>query len=544
MVKVAVLLLLTVCLLVNIGPVSAAVITQAQPREIDEMQSLQLQVRVTGTDDVEGLDLTPLNADFEVQATSTQSQLRVVNGEITSWVDLVITLRPKRTGQLTIPPLSLGNERSDPISINVRAVASSLQNQIDQLVWFEITVDRSEVFVQAQVRYTRRLYYTSGVQIYGDLPGAPVIADAVVLPLGETTQDITMKNETRYGVLEQRYAIFPERSGSFTIPGFSVQSSVRLNDVRRGVQVKAADKTINVLPIPSAWPVEKPWFPAADLSIRETWAPDASTVNAGTSLRRTIEIVAIGNTGSSIPPPDTSLTSPLIRRYPEAPVLEDDTRGESVKGKRLQNDGFVPAWGGTVEIPGVDISWWDTEERRVRLTRLPPRQLNIAGEQPPVTSADVTPGEQANDQLATIEADAVAATPARWWPALAAALLALAAILVGKLFPHQGNLGLSWPAAARRAIRNKDLHGLREAMIEGAMQHHATGRSTALERLADEPEWRRLQAADQQRFAESSGIVDLEQAMQETLGLVRRLLKNRVAKKSDILPPLYARDGR
>jgi len=321
-----------------------------------------------------------------------------------------------------------------------------------------------------------------------------------------------------------------------------VQSSVRLNDVRRGVQVKAADKTINVLPIPSAWPAEKPWFPAADLSIRETWDPDTTSIRAGASLRRSIEIVATGNTGSSIPPPDSSFESQLIRRYPEAPVLEDDTRGESVTGKRLQNEGLVPAWGGTVEIPGVEISWWDTDARRVRETRLPARQLNISGGGPPVTSADTTAHDQAADQKVAMDSDPTAATPMRWWPALAAALLAFAAILVGKLMPGNGNSSLSWSATARRAIRHKDLHGLREAIIDGAILHYATTRSAAIELLADEPEWRMLQATGNQRFAENPGAVDLDQAMREPLDLVRRLLKSRAGRSGDILPPLYPRD--
>lgn len=539
MVKRGYRLILAIGMLLHVTALSATVTTEVQPREIDDMQTLQLQVRVTGTDDVEGLDLTPLDTDFEVQATSTQSQLRVINGEVTSWVDLMITLRPKRTGVLTIPSLSMGSERSEPLTVNVRPVASSLQHEIDQLVYFDISVDRSEVYVQAQVRYTRRLYYTAGVQIYGDLPGAPVIADAVVLPLGETTQDITMKNETRYGVLEQRYAIFPERSGQFIIPGFSVQSSVRLNDVRRGVQVKAADKTINVLPIPSSWPADKPWFPAADLSIRETWDPDVTTIQAGASLRRTIEIVATGNTGSSIPPPVTSFDSQLIRQYPEAPVLEDDTRGESVNGKRVQNDSFAPAWGGTVEIPELDINWWDTETKRVRLTRLPARQLTISGEQPPVSAAAAASQEATATRSVTDDPNTMTGEAVRWWPVFTAIFLGISAILIGRSIPGNGNTTTAWPVAARGAIRDKDLHRLREAIIQGAMLHHAVNRGAALEQLAGEPEWQALLAADNRRFAQGLGAANLEQAIQGSLKLVRRLVKPKPSQHPAVLPPLY-----
>lgn len=532
---------LATCLLLQVTALQAAIQAEAQPREIDIMQSTQLQVRVTGTDDVEGLDLTPLNADFEVETTSTQSQFRVVNGQVTSWVDLMVTLRPKRTGQLTIPSLSLGSERSDPIVITVRPVASNLQNEIDKLVYFDISVDRSEVYVQAQVRYTRRLYYTAGVQIYGDLPGAPVIADAVVLPLGETTQDITMKNDTRYGVLEQRYAIFPERSGQFIIPGFAVQSSVRLNEVRRGVQVMATDKTINVLPIPASWPAGKPWFPVADLTMREQWDPDVLNIRAGASLRRIIEITANGNTGSSIPPPTTAVDSDLIRQYPEAPVLEDDTRGDAVNGKRVQNDSFVPAWGGTVEIPGVEISWWDTETKRVRLTRLPARTMNIAGEKPPVSTSGAASQDAASTPSVINPTQDTPALAVRWWPALVALLMGLTIFAILKVRPRQTRSATSWSATARRAVRNKDLHGLREAIIHGAMLHHAVRRSEALDLLANEPEWQMLQQSGNQRFAADISTSDLGRAMQDSLKLVHRLTRTKPGVTRALLPPLYSR---
>jgi BatD DUF11 like domain len=541
MVKRVHCLFLAIGLLLQVTALQAAVQVSVAPREIDIMQSTQLQVRVTGTDDVHGLDLTPLNADFEVETTSTQSQLRVVNGEVTSWVDLLITLRPKRTGQLTIPSLSLGGERSDPVVVTVRPVASNLQNEIDKLVYFDISVDRSDVYVQAQVRYTRRLYYTAGVQIYGDLPGAPVIPDAVVLPLGETTQDITMRHDTRYGVLEQRYAIFPERSGQFTIPGFAVQSSVRLNEVRRGVQVMAADKTINVLPIPASWPAGKPWFPVSDLTIREQWDPDVLNIQAGASLRRMIEITANGNTGSSIPPPTTTVDSELIRQYPEAPVLEDDTRGDAVNGKRVQSDNFVPAWGGTVEIPGVDISWWDTETKRVRLTRLPARALNISGEKPPVSTPRATSQDEAISPSTINPTQDDPAFPVRWWPTLVTVLLALTIFTILRFRPGQTSSAITWPAAARRAIHNNDLHGLREAIIHGAMLHHAVRRSEALDLLATEPEWQILQASGNQRFATNVSAPDLTRAMQDSLKLVRRLNRTKTGKTRAVLPPLYAR---
>lgn len=562
------LVLATLLLLLVTQSVHASFEARVDDPSVDSMQTVQLQLRLTGTNEIDDLDLAPLSEDFEIQGTSQQSQLRMINGQVSSWVDVQVTLRPKRTGTLTIPSLTAGGARSNSIRIDVRAIDPGLQKQIDQLVYFDIELDRSEVFVQAQLLYTRRLYYTSGVQIYGDLPGAPEVKDAVVLTLGETSQNITMRGDTRYGVLEQRYAIFPERSGTLSLPGFSIASSIVLPDGRRGIRVPAESRTVQVLPIPSEFPKGAAWLPARSVRIGETWEPalamnGPTTLQSGNTIRRVLNVDVVGNTGSSIPELSTDVKSALIRQYPEAPQLVDDLFGTHVTGRRTQTENLFPTWGGNITASSVELIWWNTETRAVETTRLPAHPLRIEGPPQPETSGSIT------DKTATVAAAAAEAREAartskdpspsmgaefrQWldslnrWHAIGVLLIfgaVILAVATFRLFSRRATT----PAAHmvrdfQAAIANKDPRRIRQALLDILM--HTTGVSSAeamRQMRADNP-WRSLyeQLGTHLYAGESHTPTATSAECAEAERIAARLKTRRTRQRITAreLPPLY-----
>ena len=409
----------------------ADMIASVDDADIDEMQTVQLTVRITGTNQADDFDLDALTRDFEVQSTTTQSQFRSVNGRVSSWVEYHVTLRPLRTGQLLIPALSYRGEQSNPITVQVRSVSADMKKEIDRLVYFDVSIDKPEVYVQAQLVLTRRLYYTVGVQIYGDLPGAPDLPDAVVLPLGEATSEATMLGNRRYGVLEQRYAIFPERSGTLTIPGFSVTSSVRLADRgRRGVRVHAEAKTVNVLPVPDTYPKELPWFPAEDVQLRERWDPHAAQMNAGDSIQRTIIVRAEGAIGSVVPPVTANMPDSHFKQYSRPPEIEDEASGKkAVVGTRRQLYDLIVTHGGQVTTPSVSLTWWDTGADTLRTSTLKGRALRLIGDSPaePRKAAEAAPEATRSDSAEPADATEIGLPWQNWLMVAVGLLVAFAA---------------------------------------------------------------------------------------------------------------------
>ncbi len=469
---------------------AAEVLTTVEPRIVDEFDTVRLTIRATGTNQAANLDLAPLRADFEVLTTQSSSQYRSVNGRVESWVEYQVMLRPRRSGDLTIPPIAVGNDTTEPLRVRVRGIDPSLREAIDRMVFFETELTANPVYVQAQTVLVRRLYYASGAQIYSDLPGMPDIPEAIVLPLGETSSTATIRDGQRYGVIEQRFAILPERSGKLTIPAISVTSSVRLQSGgrtrRSGVRVATEPLSLEVLPIPPGYPSDHPWLPAENLTLSASWLPDRRALEVGDPVRLTLGATIRGNVSSAIPPLDPALPESHFRRYPEPPDLEDDDSGASVRGLREQAYAIIPTAPGAVAVPAIEVVWWDVVNERVSTARLPGRTLSISGvaadvSSPPLRAEAPTPAparapEPGWEPLEEPPLRPGVAGQAVWILGISAALIALLAwLLRGHLTPPAG-AQRAGAARARRelraACRSGEPTAVHAALLEYLREHY------------------------------------------------------------------------
>ncbi len=362
---------------------NAELSTRLSRSSIDELESVQLTIRANGTRSVEELDLSELEKNFQVLNTNTSSQYQYINGNEQSWVDYQITLKPRIAGTLTIPSLTIGNESSLPLTLKVRPISQSLRDEINQLVFFEVETSKESVYVQEQLLFTRRLVYSNGVQLYNEIPGPPKIANALVLILGETRSGTTERNGKKYGVVEQRFAIFPEMSGKLEIPAIDITASVRLIErgrvSRKGVRVSTTDLLVNVMPVPEAYPEEAPWLPAQAIILTQTLEPGVSKANVGDTLQRRIQVRIDGNTGSILPSLNAQPSESLFSIYPTAPSIKDDTSGDSVIGFRTESSSIVPLRPGQLSLGETSITWWDTVSNEVRISVLADSRISAAG---------------------------------------------------------------------------------------------------------------------------------------------------------------------
>ena len=368
------------------GNANAAITATLDRQAIDELSTVQLTLLAEGASQAEELDVSPLEGAFEVLGTNTTTQFRSVNGQISQWVEYQITLRPKRSGWLDIPPLSLGAQQSPPLRLQVIPLDAGVRDAIEAMIFFESEASPNPVRVQAQTILTRSLFYANGVQIYSDLPAAPEIPGALVIPLGENRSATAIRQGRPYGVLEQRYAVFPEQKGRLRIPEISVMSSVRLpgpaGGRRSGIRVSTPEIQIEVLPIPPSYPADQPWLPAEAVSITEAWQPADPRFQVGEPVQRTIRVNVVGNTGSAVPPLNLNLSERFFKQYPEPVRLDDGNSGLDAQGSRQETHSIIPVYPGEATLPPLKLTWWDSVNERVQEAVLPGRTLRITGEAP------------------------------------------------------------------------------------------------------------------------------------------------------------------
>ena len=129
----------------------AAVVASVDRQRVEQNESFSLELVVDSTADM-APDLSVLDDDFVIGQTRRLSNTNIINGQITRSMTWTISLMARRAGQITIPPITVGNEQSNPVTITVTEPSYEPPGEADVFITAE--VDDGETFVQAQVIYT------------------------------------------------------------------------------------------------------------------------------------------------------------------------------------------------------------------------------------------------------------------------------------------------------------------------------------------------------------------------------------------------------
>ncbi|MBX9409566.1 BatD family protein [Pseudomonas baetica] len=429
-------------LLICTATAHAAELTASVDRSrLNSGETVELTLETSDVTQFGKPDLTPLEPLFEVRGTRQVNQLNTLNGDNRATTRWIITLLPKENGSVVIPALQMGDVQSQPISVQV--VESDTREDKKSLdpVFIEASLDQSSVYVQAQAILTLRIYHS--VSLYDDSSLTPLkIADARIEQLGDTRTYEKDINGVRHGVIEMRYAIYPQHSGLLSIAPqtFSAtlvdtqptqDSSAQGPKPGKLLRVSSAEIPLTVKPKPLTYPADAPWLPARSLSLSESWNPEPEHTQVGDSLTRSLTLKVEGLASSQLPAlPATEVNG--LRRYPDQPVLSNQSTDRGIVGNREEREALVPSRSGAIELPTVDVVWWNTFEDHLEHSSLPARNLQVANN--PSLQVDTPTGSL---QPGTVDNDVL------WWWKLSTLILACTTLL---------GFGLWWRARWQPAI--------------------------------------------------------------------------------------------
>lgn len=386
-------LLLCACL-VTTSSAFAAVSAKVDRTTVDLNESFMLEITVDANTDEEP-DLTVLEAGFYVGQVSQLSNTTIINNEIRRSRTWTIALMPKSTGVQEIPPVGVGSEQSAAVRIVVNEPVDSPPGEADVFVASEI--DRPEAYVQAQILYRIKVY--RAVATRQPALREPTITGAEVLVelVGDERSYEAILNGKAYNVVERVIALYPQESGEISISPARFEARVLRDGRITGRKVFASDAhTVNVLPIPAP-PDEFPdavWLPARDVQLSEEWSRDPERINAGEPLTRHLTISALGQIETQIPALDPPSIDGL-NIYADKPELSRRIEADGIRGIRKDQYAIIGVNGGAIELPELQVPWWDIEAGDWRVARLPSRTINIRAvdEDAAVAPVVATPAE-------------------------------------------------------------------------------------------------------------------------------------------------------
>jgi hypothetical protein len=320
-----------------------------------------------------------------------------------------LTLLPKRLGALKIPAISVGDEHSSPLNLEVVANQAATDESGEPSAFIRLDVDKTEAYLQQQVILTARLYLAEGVRGESISDPEPSLTNTQVRFLGEE-QYQTQQDGRNYLVVERHYAINAMQTGHLQLSGVHFrghreepghapfnrmpgpfQASGKPPHI---VRASSDQAELDILPPPGAFTGDN-WLPARNLQLVESGLNSAGPLTAGKPATRHIMLIADGLSASQLPSLELNLPEG-IKEYPERPYDRDQVLREGISGSRHLAVTLMATQPGHYELPTIEVPWWNTETNQQEIARLPALSLEVAPGQPGVSPAE-TPQAFTND---------------------------------------------------------------------------------------------------------------------------------------------------
>jgi hypothetical protein len=365
-------------LLLASAAASAAVTARVDRPTVDLNESFTLEIVVDSSTDLEP-DLTILEENFYVGQVSKLSNTSIFNGEIRRSLTWTVALMPKRTGPQEIPAITLGTEQSAPVRIMVNEPTNAPPGEADVFVTSE--VDLEEAYVQAQILYRIRIYRAVATRQPALREPTITGAEALIELADDERPYEAVLNGRAYNVIERVIALYPQESGEIQISPARFEARVLRDGRITGRKVfESGAHTVTVLPIPAP-PADYPdaaWLPARDVQLSEAWSRPPDELEAGEPVTRNITLSALGQLETQLPAIETPEVDGL-NVYADKPELRRELEAGGIRGIREDQYAVIGLAGGELELPAVEVPWWDVDTSEWKVATLPARKLSVRG---------------------------------------------------------------------------------------------------------------------------------------------------------------------
>ena len=350
-------------------------------------ENVVLNIQSDGTTSAQP-DLSVLKNLFNVVSTSVSRQTYIVNGQAGHEITWKFILTPLQKGKLIIEPITVGNEKTNPVEVSVSETGASAEpdNQNAQTTQPIYEIDAQIIsplgrkpFIQEQMDYKVRVIDDGALQI--ESIGFDEAEDFIVREMAKPTVQ-KLQNGKREIVFS--YALFALKSGLLQLPKAHVQGFVyqqpevenffqnnmfmfqmpSVFGVQTPITLVSDEKNVEILPAPQEYHA-KWWLPAKNVSIEGHFTNKPQIVRVGNILKREVLIKAVGLTGEQLPQIEMP-ASDTAKQYPEKPRMDTEVSGSEVIGKLYVSDVYIPQKTGEITLPEIKIDWYDVNTNEIK----------------------------------------------------------------------------------------------------------------------------------------------------------------------------------
>jgi hypothetical protein len=250
--------------------------------------------------------------------------------------------------------------------------------------YVEVETSENVAYEQQNLVYTVRVVSSENLKTLN--PRMPRIEGATLElvdgPLASTRN--AGRNRSQEIVNEYRFKLTPLRPGKIVIPAMrftGTRAASRQWNTPPGMPAGGTESSFSIasdnpltLQVLPADPAITPWLPLNDLSLRMQ-LPDNGPAKAGVPVTLTLELNARGALGTQLPSLEQQIKSDKFRAYRDSITTSSgiSRNGKQLLGTRKESYTIIPLENGRIQLPAVQVSWWDVDTDSPMLAGLPGR---------------------------------------------------------------------------------------------------------------------------------------------------------------------------
>ena len=225
-----------------------------------------------------------------------------------------------------------------------------------------------------------------GKDAWAQIPNMPALQVSGAYLLPAESQGVRIQEQidgAQYSGQQYQLSVYPQRGGTIAIPAFEVEVKSRV----WGAQNESTNKGLTQATVPEVKFSSKvppgaegiDWLVSTEsFSATQTWSADASELKVGDALKRKVTLTANYVSGMAFKP----LNYPAIDGlgiYPAEATVEDKRDRGSLSGQRKEEVTYIFEGAGSVEIPTIELVWWDLKNQQLQKVVLEGRTLKVTG---------------------------------------------------------------------------------------------------------------------------------------------------------------------
>lgn len=348
--------------------------------------------------------------DFEVFYRGSSQNMQIVNGKVTASTTFTFLLLPKHAGALTVGSFTVRHGgkvyRTDPIQVRVSSTQPTPTQQAggeDRDLFVVARLAKDQVYVNEQLLYRFFLYRKKEKRVSNFDYTPPSFEGFWVEDLKEGEKQYhKVLNGNTYIVNEVTTALFPTTSGTLEIG----TARLRLMELlqrrnfsffNRGIDrvLRTQAIEVEVLPLPRLGrPAD--FSGAVGEALRLTARLDKKEVELGDPVMLTLKVKGIGNV--------RTFSKPKLPEMSQFKSYDSDSKTEvraldQVAGVRTYEIVLVPRKGGTLQVPAVKLTYFDTKQARYRELSTQPIDLIVVETARSRRMAESTPQRQQDIEI-------------------------------------------------------------------------------------------------------------------------------------------------